>query len=124
MVTVGVAAAGTITVYPPIQVASNDSTAMTIKPTFVANVGMDRGAFALAMRQPRPAGLEDGMNFMTMPSGQINVVIPFRDDQGPEATGMEFFLSMVPGFWAQTLQIGALWGTCTLRPERAVIMAG
>lgn len=124
VVTTGVAAAGTINVYPPIQVASSDSTAMTIKATFVANLGMDRGAFALAMRQPRVAGNADGMNFMSMPQGQINVVIPFRDDQGPEATGMEFFLSMVPGYWAETLEVGALWGTTTLRPERAVIMAG
>lgn len=115
----GITAPGLLTFYPPAQVAWASAAAITLKATHVVNLGLEPGAFALAMRQPRTAGSADGMSLMER-DGQLNVVIPFSDD----VSGMQFFLSMVPGYWAQTLEVGALWGSCTLRPERAVRMAG
>jgi P22 coat protein - gene protein 5 len=98
--------------YPAAKVAWANNAAVTVKATHVVNLGLDRGAFALGMRQPRAT---DHM---------LNEVIPFRDDQGPQATGMEFALSYVPGYWSETIEVCAFYGSCTLRPERAVRMAG
>jgi hypothetical protein len=101
----------TLSIYPPLKVATAGGEAITVKASHVVNLGFDRGAFALAMRQPRN------------PEKAQNVVIPFSDS-GEGGTGMQFFLSMVPGYWAETLEVGALYGCATLRPERAVRMAG
>ena len=103
--------AGTLTFYPPAKVAWADGAAITLKASHVVNLGFDQGAFALAMRQPR------------VPELAQNIVIPFADN-GEGGTGMQFALSMVPGYWAESLEVVALYGTATLRPERAVRMAG
>lgn len=107
----------TLNFYPAAKVAWANNAAVTVKASHVVNLGMERGAFALGMRTPRN------------PEKAQNIVIPFVDDGSVYAdegkpTGMTFFLSMVPGYWAETLEVGALWGSTTLRPERAVIMAG
>lgn len=107
----------TLNFYPAAKVAWANNAAVTLKATHVVNLGMERGAFALGMRFPRN------------PESAQNIVIPFVDDgsvyaDADKPTGMTFFLSMVPGYWAETLEIGALYGTTTLRPERAVRMAG
>lgn len=102
----------TMSFYPAAQTNWANNAAVTVKAAHVCNIGMTRGAFALGMRAPR------------CPELAINTVIPFVDDQGPEATGMTFALSFVPGYWAQTMELVALYGACTLRPEKAVIMAG
>lgn len=101
----------TLNFYPGKKVADTGGSAITVKGNQTVNLGFDRGAFALGMRAPRN------------PERALNTVIPFADN-GPGGTGMVFGLSMVPNYWAETLEIVALYGTTTLRPERAVRMAG
>jgi hypothetical protein len=109
------AASQTLTFYPGAAVAWAGSTAITVKgagSTYVNNFGMDRGFMALGMRQPRT---EEKM---------LNEVTPMIDNQGPEATGMQFFLNVTPNSWGVTYGIGAFWGVTMLRPERGVRMLG
>ena len=104
----------TVSFYPGKKVALAGSEAVTVKASHEVNLGFDRGAFALGMRAPR----------VPMDSGRyLNTIVPFSDS-GPGGTGMQFALSFVPNYWAETLEIVALYGSTTLRPERAVIMAG
>ena len=101
----------TVNIYPPKKVALVGSETITVKATNEVNLGFDRGAFALGMRAPRN------------PERALNVSVPFADN-GPGGTGMTFALNFVPNYWAETLEIVALYGVTTLRPERAVRMAG
>ena len=101
----------TVNVYPGKKVALAGSETVTVAATNEVNLGFDRGAFALGMRAPRN------------PENALNTVVPFADN-GPGGTGMVFALNYVPNYWAETLEIVALYGVTTLRPERAVRMAG
>jgi hypothetical protein len=111
----------TLSFYPGKVVADSGGSAVTVKGNHRVNLGMDRGAFALATRWPRN------------PERAINTVIPFMDspnvyntspDGQSEATGMNFALSFVPNYWAETLELVCQYGVICLRPERAVRMAG
>ncbi len=105
-------AAGTLTFYPPLNNVPGASAAITFKATRRNNFAMDRGFMALAMRQPREI------------PGMLNTVTPMIDNQGPEATNMQFFMNEMPNAWGVTYSIGALYGASMLRPERGVIIAG
>ncbi len=105
-------AAGTMTFYPPLAAVPGASAAITFKATRRNNYAMDRGFMALAMRQPRSV------------EGQLNDVTPMIDNQGPEATNMQFFLNVMPNAWGVTYGVGAFYGATMLRPERGVIIAG
>jgi hypothetical protein len=106
------AAPGTLTFYPPLQKVPGASAAITLAATHINNFGMDPGFMALGMRQPREV------------PGMLNELTPMIDNQGPKATGMQFFLSVVPNIFAVTYNIGCFYGVTMLRPERGVRMAG
>jgi len=112
VVTVGVAAPGTITIAAPglMQALPASAQAMTIGGNYTANVGLSRNAMLLATRLP--ACPEEG-----------DLAI-LRETITDPLSGLSFELVVWPGQRMILYEIGVCWGTLAVKPEHMAILLG
>jgi len=111
VVTVGVAAPGTITIAEPgLRVALADSAAMTIGADYVPNMAFSRSAIVLATRAPaRP---EEG--------DRAADVMMITDPR----SGISFEVALYKEYRQVHYEISAAWGFQNFKPEHSAILLG
>ncbi len=111
VVTVGVAAPGTITIAEPgLRVALADSAAMTIGADYAPNMAFSRQSIVLATRAPaRP---EEG--------DQADDVMMITDPR----SGISFEVALYKQYRQISYEISAAWGQENFKPEHSAILLG
>lgn len=110
MVSVGVAAPGTITLQNPLKTTVSTGTAMTVAAKSTRNFAFDRSAIILAARQPE------------MPEGgdMADDVVSMFD----EFSGLTFQVALYRQYRQISIEIGLAWGCAVWQPETLITYLG
>ena len=107
----------TVTIDPPLKVATTGAEDITLKASHVVNLGFHRDAFGLAMRSP-DAGIKDLLG-----QGRAGNVMEPVILQDP-VTKLIMRLELIRGYKMTMWDVDCLWGTALVDPARAARLAG
>lgn len=107
----GTEAAGTVTIWPPLQVAASNGDDVTLKASHRVNMLFDPAAFAIVTR-PLSGPIEG--------APQLGQSVSMTDAN----TGLSMRLDYMPGYHAAQWELSLLWGSKVIDPRRAVRLAG